>query len=223
MDVLKDSNLYQEYIIFGMSKGSIVFVNTSLINQVYCRFTPHREAVRMVRYLPKNNCFVSICDEFNLKVWRLDNEDPHYMPLHSYYIHRKINFITLLDYDRDDEQFKMRQEKERIKQEEFERANRKEVDPALIPKVYDFEIHDETLANLEKFYEEINSTVKSESTVYMTAAQRKKEELKLKALKNQQQSKRNMVDEVQDKQEEQEEELEQIKEHEDEHKLKTET
>ena len=35
----------QEYLALGMSKGSIYLLHVNNLNQLYCRFTVHREAV----------------------------------------------------------------------------------------------------------------------------------------------------------------------------------
>jgi hypothetical protein len=46
-----------------MSKGSIFLLHVRQLHQLYCRFTVHREAVEMVRYLPRSKTFVSVSSE----------------------------------------------------------------------------------------------------------------------------------------------------------------
>lgn len=45
---------FQEFLALGMSKGSICLLHVRKPQQLYCRFTIHREAVEIVRYLPKS-------------------------------------------------------------------------------------------------------------------------------------------------------------------------
>tara|TARA_B110001450_G_C17588455_1_gene467922 strand:- start:742 stop:1158 length:417 start_codon:yes stop_codon:yes gene_type:complete len=53
----------QEFLALGMSKGSIFLLHVRQLHQLYCRFTVHREAVEMVRYLPRSKTFVSVSSE----------------------------------------------------------------------------------------------------------------------------------------------------------------
>jgi hypothetical protein len=58
-----DENEQQEFLALGMSKGSIFLLHVRKLHQLYCRFTVHREAVEMIRYLPKSKTFVSVSNE----------------------------------------------------------------------------------------------------------------------------------------------------------------
>lgn len=63
-DILKDAKEgMQEYLALGMSKGSIIILHTNKMDQIYSRFTIHREAVVFVRYLPNTKTFISLCSE----------------------------------------------------------------------------------------------------------------------------------------------------------------
>jgi len=50
---------FQEFLALGMSKGSVYLIHVNKLNQLYCRFTVHREAVTTIRYLPHTDTFVS--------------------------------------------------------------------------------------------------------------------------------------------------------------------
>ena len=63
-EILKDvKNDMQEFLVLGMSKGSITLLHLNRLHQLYCRFTIHREAVVYVRYLPNTKTFISLCSE----------------------------------------------------------------------------------------------------------------------------------------------------------------
>jgi len=70
-----DRHPNQELLALGLSKGSVVMLHVKQLNQVYCRFTIHREAIVIIKYLPKTKMFVSFCTENNLKVWRVQNKE----------------------------------------------------------------------------------------------------------------------------------------------------
>lgn len=63
----------QEYLVFGMSKGSVYFVNTLKLDKIYARVTVARSAITQIEYAQASKLFVSICEELNLTVWYLDN------------------------------------------------------------------------------------------------------------------------------------------------------
>jgi len=74
-DVWGPVDTFQEFLALGMSKGSIYLVHVQKLHQLYCRFTVHREAVEMVRYLPKSKTFVSVCREQDFCLWRINKEE----------------------------------------------------------------------------------------------------------------------------------------------------
>ena len=57
--------------MFGLKKGAIQVFHVRQLTQVFCRFTVHREAIRLIRYLSKTKTFVSFCEENNFKVWQI--------------------------------------------------------------------------------------------------------------------------------------------------------
>lgn len=62
----------QEYLIFGMSKGSVYFVNSQNLDKLYARVTVSRSAVTSITYMQHTRLFVSTCEENKLTVWSLD-------------------------------------------------------------------------------------------------------------------------------------------------------
>lgn len=70
----------QKYLILGLSKGTIVFVNVAIdpdevkvrdqsLEKVYSRFSVHRQAVKLIQEVPKSQKLISICEENVLKIW----------------------------------------------------------------------------------------------------------------------------------------------------------
>ncbi len=62
----------QEYLVFGMSKGSVYIVNTQKIDRIYARVTVTRAAVTAITYIEKSRLFASTCEESKLSIWSLD-------------------------------------------------------------------------------------------------------------------------------------------------------
>jgi hypothetical protein len=61
----------------------------------------------MIKYLPKTKMFLTFCIEWDLKVWRVDNKLKKHEVLHTFRLHRDIDFIRVFnqpqgpsDYDR---------------------------------------------------------------------------------------------------------------------------
>jgi hypothetical protein len=71
-DVFGEKDEMQEFLAFGMNKGSIILVHVKKMHQLYCRFTVHREQVTMVRYLEHSDTFVSASSENDLVFWKID-------------------------------------------------------------------------------------------------------------------------------------------------------
>ena len=83
----------QEFLVLGMSKGSITLLHLSRLHQLYCRFTVHREAVVYVRYLPKTKTFISLCSEQQFVIWQINKEERNIKVLHSFKIQRNLKYF----------------------------------------------------------------------------------------------------------------------------------
>lgn len=58
-----------KFLVFGLSKGTVIFLPIDSIDMIYARFSFHRQAVTTLHQIHGTSNFVSICDEFNLCVW----------------------------------------------------------------------------------------------------------------------------------------------------------
>ena len=65
--------------MLGLSKGCVLIFNTMIMTQVYCRFTVHREAIKIIKYLPKTKCFISLCSEGYLNIWQVGQDHKIHM------------------------------------------------------------------------------------------------------------------------------------------------
>jgi hypothetical protein len=59
-------------------------VHIAALNKVYCRFTVHRNAIRLIKYLPQSKTFMSVCEENIFKLWKLNSRDKKVNVLHSF-------------------------------------------------------------------------------------------------------------------------------------------
>ena len=97
-DVWDEKDGIQEFLALGMSKGSIYLVHVKKLHQLYCRFTVHREAVSMIRYLPHSQTFVSCSSEHDMVFWKVDKINKRIQILSEFIIGRQvINFNVLND------------------------------------------------------------------------------------------------------------------------------
>lgn len=74
MERLAMHGIHDSYIVFGMSKGSVIFVKVDKLEQVYARFSIHRQAITHIEEVYEHNKFVSICEEMNLNIWGFKEE-----------------------------------------------------------------------------------------------------------------------------------------------------
>jgi hypothetical protein len=51
-----------EFMVMGLSGGTVVIISMLQLNRVFARFTLHKTKVVWVHYLPSNT-FVSFCEE----------------------------------------------------------------------------------------------------------------------------------------------------------------
>lgn len=89
-------------LALGLSKGAIIFLHVNQLDRVFCRFTIHRAAITAIKYLPKTKCFISICQEFLFKVWKLNNVTKSVNVIQSLEINKLIHFFEIIptgDYD----------------------------------------------------------------------------------------------------------------------------
>ena len=71
---LEDEEYKREFIVLGLSKGAVLLFHVSQLNQLYCRFTVHREEIEIIKYLPNTKVFMSLCSEGNIVFWHVGDE-----------------------------------------------------------------------------------------------------------------------------------------------------
>jgi hypothetical protein len=91
----------QEYLVLGMSKGSVYLVNTFKLDKIYARVTVSRAAITHVEYAPRAKLFLTICAEGNLTVWSLDSSkdgrrEKRLNTLYCTKLYRQVKHIKLL-------------------------------------------------------------------------------------------------------------------------------
>lgn len=51
-----------------------MFVPVDETDQIYTRITVHHEAITLLKEIPKLECFISICEEQKMMIWKFDFE-----------------------------------------------------------------------------------------------------------------------------------------------------
>lgn len=71
---INDPSEKKEFIVLGLSKGAVLLFHVAQLNQLYCRFTVHREKIKQAKYLPSTQTFLTICKEGHLIFWQVGQE-----------------------------------------------------------------------------------------------------------------------------------------------------
>ena len=64
-----DVDYADKYLILGLSKGTVVFVHVESLEQIYARFSVHRQGIDHLWEIKQSKCLVSMCTELVLNIW----------------------------------------------------------------------------------------------------------------------------------------------------------
>ncbi len=67
-------NMTDGYVVLGLSKGTVVFLQVDDLELIYARFSFHRQAVTKVMEIQSTGKFLSICEELNMCLWGFEDE-----------------------------------------------------------------------------------------------------------------------------------------------------
>ena len=56
------------FLVLGLSKGTVVFVDANSLENIYGRFSLHRHAIECVKEIPRKSLMVSLCKELIFNV-----------------------------------------------------------------------------------------------------------------------------------------------------------
>lgn len=96
-NVWGDPDSLQEYLALGMSKGSVFLLHVRKLNQLYCRFTVHRESVTYIRYLHESDVFISSSRQNDICIWKVDALERNVKVLQHFVMGRPVDFMLSLD------------------------------------------------------------------------------------------------------------------------------
>ena len=58
-----------QFLVIGLSKGTILFVKVNNMDHIFARFSIHRQAVKQIHEIREHKVFLSICEEDTLSIW----------------------------------------------------------------------------------------------------------------------------------------------------------
>jgi hypothetical protein len=61
--------ILDQFLVIGLSKGTVIFVKVNNLSHIYARFSIHREAICQVNEVRDQGIFLSICEENILQIW----------------------------------------------------------------------------------------------------------------------------------------------------------
>lgn len=89
------SKANDDYLIMGLSKGTIIFVKVDDLENIFARFSVHHQQVDHIYEMRSQQKILSICSEFFLHIWGFpDNKLQVYR---SYMMHRTVEFIKIVE------------------------------------------------------------------------------------------------------------------------------
>ena len=90
-----DSRPNDDYLIMGLSKGTIIFVKVDDLESIYARFSVHNQQVDHIYEMQSQKKILSICAEFLLKIWGFtDNKLQVYR---TYFMYRPVEFVKTIE------------------------------------------------------------------------------------------------------------------------------
>jgi WD40 repeat protein len=84
-----DEQILDQFLVIGLSKGTIIFVKMDNLSHIYARFSIHREAILQINEIKDQEVFLSICEENILQIWGF--EDPIKGGIRREVIKKKFN------------------------------------------------------------------------------------------------------------------------------------
>ena len=84
-----------DYLIMGLSKGTIIFVKVDDLESIYARFSVHSQQVEHIHEMHTQKKMLSICAEYMLNIWGF--EDNKFQKWRSYNLRRPVEFIRIID------------------------------------------------------------------------------------------------------------------------------
>ena len=79
----------------GLSKGSVIFVRVNKLEDIYARFSVHKQQIEHVHELKQQKCILTMCQENELKIWGF--QDGKMAIWRKYNIQRPISNMKVLD------------------------------------------------------------------------------------------------------------------------------
>ena len=82
------------FLVFGIDKGHVIFVRLDLPNYIYARFSVHRQSIEHIAQIRHQKIFITMCTELNLHIWSfVDNKVQKHR---SFELQRSLGHIKVI-------------------------------------------------------------------------------------------------------------------------------
>jgi len=61
--------LSDRFLVFGLSKGTVIFISLENLEQIFSRFSIHRQSVEQIYEMKQSKNMISVCSELSLCIW----------------------------------------------------------------------------------------------------------------------------------------------------------
>jgi hypothetical protein len=90
----EEGQLIDSFMVFGLSKGTVVFVQSDKTLEIYCRVSVHQERILLVKNIRDLDLFLSVCASNILIIWKFDHfAKKQLVILHKVHLHRPIKDV----------------------------------------------------------------------------------------------------------------------------------
>lgn len=66
---MHDDDQVENFLLMGLSKGSVIFVKVQKIELIYARFSVHKQGIVQVHEMKKQRAIITMCEDHELKIW----------------------------------------------------------------------------------------------------------------------------------------------------------
>ena len=73
------------FIIFGLSQGGIIFCSIESPDKIYTRISVHRDAIKHICEVKRNRSFISISEVNEMKIWKFGEDQRNVLQVISTY------------------------------------------------------------------------------------------------------------------------------------------
>ena len=85
----------ENFLLMGLSKGSVIFVKVQQLSLIYARFSVHKQGILHVHEMKKEKAIITMCEDNELKIWGF--KDNMMQIWRNFNVQRPISTMKVID------------------------------------------------------------------------------------------------------------------------------